>query len=105
MPKMTPEEVSQDGRRLVELENGIIFDPKLFAALEPKSDGRFALHLAGGQILRIDVAAAIAILKQLGLTVTAARLAKQHLKPKAPRVKRAKPKPQGLWQEFVGLFS
>lgn len=112
MPKVEPEEHGAVAKAWAEVTGDLVIDVAAVAAIEPKSDGRYALHLAGGQTIRLDALATIAVLKQLGLTAVAGRLAKQHAQrlktgPKAPRVKRAKAeaKPPTLWQEFVGLFS
>jgi len=96
----------------------LVFDPEHVSALEAKGEGRYAVHLVGGQTIEIRPPVSAVVLKRLGVATGHAerqrppkdperkRRAKAEAKrqrPKrraAPAVKQAKPK--GF---LAGLFS
>lgn len=123
MPTIDPDEprfVSITEREAPEAQQELplIFDPAHVSALEAKGEGRYALHLVGGQTIQIKPPVSAAVLKRLGLTSTrgeAQRPAKdperkakakaeaKRARPKrraAPVVKQTAKKPAG-WMDWV----
>jgi hypothetical protein len=85
MPTVEP----ADGSRFVRITDPesepLFFDASAVAAVEGRPEGRFSLHLVGGQNNQLKPAIAAAVLKQLGLPAPRSRP-----KPKTPREPKVK---------------